>query len=200
MSGFADVLERDDQAREQMMGEFNPGKYRGLIRHIGLIKENIAIDKAKYEENESQLNAAKNGFFTPLKLKKQIEKQDVVAKVVQKQLSTQIEITNRGYASLLQQMQGKTEECKNLEEKVRLLSSEIDLKQREAAVDLKKHMVDSKQKFTEKEVEVRNLKRSIEDLKRAGEITERELEKRIRDVEYIVEKKEEGLQKLIDDN
>mmetsp|Transcript_8153 Transcript_8153/g.19698 ORF Transcript_8153/g.19698 Transcript_8153/m.19698 type:complete len:1153 (+) Transcript_8153:536-3994(+) len=187
MSGFADVLERDDQAREQMMGEFNPGKYRGLIRHIGLIKENIAIDKAKYEENESQL-------------KKQIEKQDVVAKVVQKQLSTQIEITNRGYASLLQQMQGKTEECKNLEEKVRLLSSEIDLKQREAAVDLKKHMVDSKQKFTEKEVEVRNLKRSIEDLKRAGEITERELEKRIRDVEYIVEKKEEGLQKLIDDN
>ncbi|CAD7962323.1 unnamed protein product [Amoebophrya sp. A25] len=187
MSGLADILERDDEARSTMMGEFHPQKYQGLIKHIGQIKKNIATDKRQFEENEHAL-------------RKQIEKQEITAKVVQKQLSTQVEITNRGYASLLTQMQGKTEECKNLEEKVRLLTSEMELKQRESAVELKKHQVEMKQRIDEKELEIKALQRSIADHKHASAVTERELQKKIQDAEYIVDRKEEGLQRLIDDN
>ena len=82
MSGFQDVLE-DDKIRQQYMADFNPGKYRGVIDHIGKIRDNIERDREVYTENEQVL-------------KDQIKKSEVVAKVVQKNLSQQIELTNRG--------------------------------------------------------------------------------------------------------
>lgn len=48
MSGFGDMLANDPEKRELMMKDFNPGKYRGLISHIGTIKGNIDKDRQKY--------------------------------------------------------------------------------------------------------------------------------------------------------
>ncbi len=35
MSGLGDMLDRNPDERARIMEDFNPGKYRGLIKHIG---------------------------------------------------------------------------------------------------------------------------------------------------------------------
>ena len=146
MSGFGDLLERDPERRAEVMQDFNPGKYRGLIRHIGQIKENIDEDREKYEWEQRRLQW-------------KIENQENVSKLVQKSLSQQVDITNRGYSQLLVQYHSKIEEWKNSEHKIGLLEKEIELASKEREVELKKLHVQYKAQLNEKDNEIAILER-----------------------------------------
>ena len=96
MSGLQDLLKGSEETRAQMIGDFNPGKYRGVLSHITQIKSNIEEDRGHFLQNEHEL-------------RQKLAASESHSKVVQKQLTQQITVVNSGYSKLVEDHQKLTE-------------------------------------------------------------------------------------------
>ena len=164
------------------MKDFNPGKYRSLIGHIGSIKTNIENERGDLLKHEEGLQ-------------QQLKRQGESAKVIQKQLSEQISVTAAGYSHLARDYEQSQESIEKLKIEVSRLKKEIVEKVARQDGVLKNERFEFKENLKVREARIGELELEKKHLEREVEIGKGEKKKEIevREKEILMKEKTIGL-------
>lgn len=166
------------------MADFNPQKYRSLISHIGTIKENIEAERVSIVNHEQELM-------------QKVKHLENYSKVIQKQLTQQIEVTNEGYANLAKDHHSSVQQVAKLEAEIEVIKREGPEKLRVAEQNFKNERAEFRAALAEKDVRYKELEVSQLNKLVELEVTIKQHEKTIENREWTLETKEKGIQHLI---